>query len=88
MLTSFPLQDRIIYPGEERNKQTSYEVSFNVGFNILGLRHFGIIVRPIQRIALGFFFASAAMVYAAVLQVRHYLFPFTWLLLCWLLAFY
>jgi len=33
-----------------------------------GLRRFGIIVRPIQRITLGFFFAAAAMVYAAVLQ--------------------
>ncbi|KAF8590919.1 oligopeptide transporter [Ramaria rubella] len=32
------------------------------------LRRFGIIVRPIQRITLGFFFAAAAMVYAAVLQ--------------------
>ncbi|KAF8530501.1 PTR2-domain-containing protein [Hysterangium stoloniferum] len=32
------------------------------------LRRVGIVVRPIQRITLGFFFASAAMVYAAVLQ--------------------
>ncbi|GJJ06619.1 hypothetical protein Clacol_000812 [Clathrus columnatus] len=32
------------------------------------LRRFGIIVRPIQRITLGFFFAAAAMAYAAILQ--------------------
>ncbi|KAG8963088.1 hypothetical protein FRC03_003453 [Tulasnella sp. 419] len=33
-----------------------------------GLRRFGIVVKPIQRITLGFFFASASMVYCAVLQ--------------------
>ncbi|GJJ06618.1 hypothetical protein Clacol_000811 [Clathrus columnatus] len=32
------------------------------------LRRFGIIVRPIQRITLGFFFVAAAMAYAAILQ--------------------
>ncbi|KIJ40959.1 hypothetical protein M422DRAFT_780603 [Sphaerobolus stellatus SS14] len=47
-----PIMDRLVYPSIPRS----------------ALRRFGIIVRPIQRISLGFFFASAAMVYAAVLQ--------------------
>ncbi|QRV78967.1 peptide transporter PTR2 [Ceratobasidium sp. AG-Ba] len=37
-----------------------------------GLRRMGWVVRPIQRITFGFMFASAAMIYAAVLQDKIY----------------